>query len=99
MSACTDCADTGVVVIHEPGGDIEAPCPYCRVVAAREWSAGCEPVQTTPLARLVPLSVPDETELEFYHRRFREIAKELAAERGKSERLTLRILELLEEEA
>ena len=54
----------------------------------------------TALTRLIPLSAPvGETEAEFWRRKAAERAKALAAERAKNQRLTLGILELLEEEA
>jgi hypothetical protein len=55
--------------------------------------------ESKPLGYVIPVSAPDETEAEYYHRRFQEVAKELAAVRADYRRLMTRLLELLEEEA
>ena len=48
MTPCTNCDGLGTITLHEPEGDVQAPCPFCQPSAAREWARRYEPVEVAP---------------------------------------------------
>ena len=59
---------------------------------------GAEPAPQ-PLARLIPLEAPVETECEFWRRRAGELGKTAATWKSHYERLLLKLNDLLEQES
>ncbi|MEN6426083.1 MAG: hypothetical protein ABFE13_12010 [Phycisphaerales bacterium] len=47
-----DCDGACTVTIHEDGGDVEAPNPYCRPDAARDWASRYDP--PVPIDATIP---------------------------------------------